>query len=342
MVLNAGARLHGSGAAVSVDSMVQFLDGSLSVFSWKQRRQGQQDHVMMLEAQLDTMTKQQMVSERTPWAICKEVVESTTTTCSNKRTRQEFQRRLTSYAEDYRYLDEDIGRYRKLGNAQQELDKQRSCLQAMDGQLRGEIEEIVGILETGGLWKKTSGGLTSCGERAVLLRETPGWLLAPFFNKHHARTTSWSLRQWVGFLACFVDVKVKENLRRAVPRLDDDELQWAVEECMGCVRDQEAMERGRGLSTGVNYDEILQWNVIVPFQQWLDAQDETACKCVLQDFKSQYELSSGDFVKALLKIVAAVKEWDNIMIEHVSIRHVWSGLEAGMLKYIGVNQSLYL
>jgi len=78
--------------------------------------------------------------------------------------------------------------------------------------------------------------------------------------------------------------------------------------------------------------------------EWCNCEDESSCKKFIQTSLFQKEISIGDFTKAILKISVIVKEIMNIceIIGQIELLHKLAKIDIIILKYITVNQSLYI
>ena len=78
--------------------------------------------------------------------------------------------------------------------------------------------------------------------------------------------------------------------------------------------------------------------------KWCNCEDELTCRQFIENEVKQYNISIGDFTKAMLKIVTISKEWINIFeqLHYVEAQHKFSLIEPMVLKYVMTSQSLYV
>ena len=157
-----------------------------------------------------------------------------------------------------------------------------------------------------------------------------------------------SVKQLIGVLACFTDVNVPDEYRASYPRSKDEMLVDRLEELQHMFHVFEDEEREREAYTGISYDRAIQFDVIDAFMEWVDCEDEMACKAFLQRLTaSEKAISAGDFAKAGMKIATLARELETmcgsvVMEGSVEFQHKLSQIPGHVLKYITTTQSLYL
>jgi hypothetical protein len=110
---------------------------------------------------------------------------------------------------------------------------------------------------------------------------------------------------------------------------------------------KEAKEAAEAARPGLEHVEetVLQTRLCVPLMEWCSGcHTGEECRALLQTQVAEVGLSLGDFVKAVLKVVAAKKELESIAVAQgwVELQHLLSQVDERMLKFIMTNQSLYL
>jgi hypothetical protein len=87
----------------------------------------------------------------------------------------------------------------------------------------------------------------------------------------------------------------------------------------------------------------MQLDIQQYVMDWYDASDENKCRTILKTVNAR-GISTGDFVKAVLKICNAVREIADAseMLSYQFLSEKLSEIPGNLLKYIVTNQSLYL
>jgi hypothetical protein len=96
------------------------------------------------------------------------------------------------------------------------------------------------------------------------------------------------------------------------------------------------------LDTGVDYSK--HYNMIEYAYEWAQAENVEQCKWVLQLAAEEKEIFLGEFVKAILKIVAIATELESIaeMLGQIDFLFKLRQIPNLLLKYVATNQSLYI
>jgi dTDP-4-dehydrorhamnose reductase len=91
-------------------------------------------------------------------------------------------------------------------------------------------------------------------------------------------------------------------------------------------------------------EPTMQYDVAPYMVAWSMAEDVAACVAVLTRIQEEKEVSVGDFVKAVLKIVNMVTEMEHIAESCCDVAALaqWKEIPPLLLKYIVINQSLYV
>jgi hypothetical protein len=88
----------------------------------------------------------------------------------------------------------------------------------------------------------------------------------------------------------------------------------------------------------------LQYDIGKYMVAWSYAEDAVACRRILESVETEKEVFLGDFVKAVLKIVAIAAEMEKMaeMEGDLVLLSKMREVAPFMLKYVVVNQSLYV
>ena len=103
-----------------------------------------------------------------------------------------------------------------------------------------------------------------------------------------------------------------------------------------------SFENNNGIDTGETYE--IQYDLMNYVEKWIEAENVEECKYVLHLLLEEKDLFLGEFVKAMLKIIAICNEIiiaceiikDYVLMEKIKI------LINKIQKYIVSNQSLYI
>lgn len=185
--------------------------------------------------------------------------------------------------------------------------------------------------------------MTTLGTIAANLAEVHPLIMANCMMKWNY-FADFSTQQLIGFFSCFTDIRISKEFRRSGPSEKDVLLKERLEEIQGMYTDYDKMEVAHDLRTGINYENAIVYDISDETMLWCQCENEEQCKLFIQTQLFDKEISVGDFTKSILKISIIAKEMMNVceMIGHIELLHKLSQIDMMILKYITVNQSLYV
>jgi len=212
-----------------------------------------------------------------------------------------------------------------------------SHISDLEKSISTEIEKICGILEKKGFIEKNS-EITTLGKIAVHIREVHPLVFADVLNLYNF-FDELSTKEIVAILSIFTNVNVIEEERRMIP------LQNRILMNINLyVLEYEKFEQENGLNTGIEYSDILQYDIYYEIKEWFDCENEEQCKYFIQTKLNERGISIGDFTKAVLKIVCISKELITIceLLGRMDLLFKLKQIESAILKYVIISQSLYI
>ena len=145
-------------------------------------------------------------------------------------------------------------------------------------------------------------------------------------------------------ISCFSNIRVKEDYR--IHNTDNltcnDELN-KVFSSMKIIYDDYITEELRYNIKTTDSSQCI-FELVNPILNWCESDDERACKDIMQECEYKYEIFTGEFIKAILKMNNMVNELKNIAeySGNVEFLHKLTQIPELTLKFIATNQSLYV
>jgi hypothetical protein len=98
------------------------------------------------------------------------------------------------------------------------------------------------------------------------------------------------------------------------------------------------------MDTGINYNDVLMYDLVDLVAEWCDCETEQNCKYYIQQVLGEKGISVGDFSKGILKITTITKEIGSLCEKYgqIELQHKLASIEPMILKYITTAQSLYV
>jgi len=264
----------------------------------------------------------------------------------NHKKRKEADRVMDSMKDMNKTFEKDVEVIKRTQILEKEYELDRCNKLYYSGYTDTQTEIICKILEEDGYISR------DVNEQYVLLEKGE---IASNISEIHSLLATEMLVDWEFFeffnceqilnvLSCFADVKVSDEVRKNFPNCEDTFTKTKVVELQKKIERLQKREDERKLDAYTRYDEILQFNLMGEMDAWYYAEDERACKVFIQGYLQEMNISIGDFSKAILKIVAIIKELI-LVCEKSNELHCLSKLvniENNILKYVATTRSLYV
>ena len=263
----------------------------------------------------------------------------------NNKKRKEAERTIQTIKENNKWFEQDYLRYAEYLEVDKEIAKETDVLTYNETYIQSQVDKICSLLKSKGLIDKSEIGytLTKIGKMATSLAEIHSVIGAVVLDKWSC-FKDFTVSQLIGLFSCFTDIKVPEDNRRLAPYSNDAFLKTRMKELHDIVLDFEKTENEYGLETGIQYYDMLCFDIVDEIQEWAHTETEQQCKYFIQTRIYDKEISIGEFTKTVLKIATITKEFMTIAEEtgEVELLFKLKQIEPLILKYITTAQSLYV
>jgi superfamily II RNA helicase len=283
----------------------------------------------------------------TPKEVCERYIniECDLAIAINKK-KKALQKELDDIKMNHKYLLQDVKSVREYRILARQYISCSDDLTYVEKFIPNQIEKLLAVLSEKGFVINNDEEylLTTTGIVASHIAEIhPLAITHCMFHlwNHFANFTVYEV---VGVLSCFTDIKMKQECVHSIPTTENVFLKERVYELKDILEKYEKIESDRNIKTGIHYENILIYDLIDVAIQWCFCDTETECKQFIQTVLYTKDISVGDFAKAIMKINAIVKELINVYeyLERVDIVHKLNQIPCITLKYITINQSLYI
>ena len=239
--------------------------------------------------------------------------------------------------------EETISLYNSYKNNIQTIIDNEDKIKYMEYGNHEHINSIYSyMLECGCITNKNTLGIveiTSKGLYASRIHEVHPLLFADLIEANDFNMLS--IKEVVAIFSCFTDIRVDESI--------------AIYEYEGNNNISKILKRskmildyyyGRELKTFGFLEEdeyYYHYDLIDAVMNWCDVENEMDAKQIIQQLQYDKEIFPGEFIKAILKINAIAKEIGSLCIDHhIQLQYICSVIPKYTLKYIALNQSLYV
>jgi superfamily II RNA helicase len=302
---------------------------------------------------------------RTPIDICRKYVDldKNLRNAVNKK-RKEIEREISKIKDEHKYLSGDLKTVNEYDDVLQKIMTETNCKEYTEGYIQEHVRKVCYILLQYGFIKNVNVVAEMPGESEYEL--TPVGMIASNIAEIHPIImanmivetegfSQYSIKQIIALFSCFTDVKVSQDMKSCYPQTDDGFLKSQIKNMMNKFEHIEDIENRSEMRTGINYENILIFDIIDNVIEWSDCNEESECKYFIQNKIAGKGISVGDFTKAILKIATITKECINVCeimnmipdnqtlsIDWLDLLYKLNQIEPMILKYITTSQSLYV
>ena len=285
---------------------------------------------------------------KTPESESKKYIEiSSTYKLAVNKKRKECEKELRNLENTYQSIKQDYQYIVELQKLEDELNRENAGLEFITNYISLQTQRICNIMTTAfdsppyiTEINDSAYELTTIGQISSCIAEIHPLIMSQFFIEWNY-LAAFSPKLLIGLFSCFTNIKVPDQERLSIPSIDDTFLKSRIEEVIALYEKYGDYENNNDIRTGINYNDVLVFDIIESSMQWCDCADELSCRQFIQ---TNVSISIGDFTKAMLKIVTISKEWMKVceMLGQVEALHKLSQIEGLVLKYVATSQSLYI
>lgn len=300
---------------------------------------------------MEIAEKEEFVNNsQTPQNICNEYIElEKTIQNTNNKTRKRAENEKQTLLNNYRFIVNDVKRIQSLNDMKIQLEQLIENEHHTTTFIQQQTNYICDILCKMNIINTTTENpntyeLTNDGKFASNIAEIHPVIITKLIMDKWNHFEDFTPKQIVGLLSCFTNIKVQDDFKVSIPPNNDEYLFHRISELKNMYIEFNDIENDYGINTGIDYTNILQYDIVDYSIMWCDCNSEPECKSFIQNEISLLSISIGDFTKAMLKIIAIANELIHIYenTENVNVLHKLKSIEKMVLKYIMTSQSLYV
>ena len=288
--------------------------------------------------------KSELHASRTPIETLNELQEKRDrlNLVSNKQ-RKKLLREISAMEEGNKFIKQDMEKLGSLRAAEEELVKLSGYKVGAETYIASCVDRTVQLLNKTGFIVRNhdSDSITDTGLMAGQFQEIHPLAMAQLISDTEY-FESLDATELAGLFACFANVSVSDDKKLHYPSTSSSTLNGITQKLDGLLDTFYDHEVANRLESGSSYDRCFYLQHAT--MNWCKAEDEAACRDVLNDLASSNGVFLGEFVKSLLKInnVAAEIERAAETMQRVDLMEKVRKIPVMTLKYVATNQSLYV
>jgi len=261
---------------------------------------------------------------------------------SKQKNRKQIQKQLEQIENGNKQFKNELQQYDSLINLENEIYKQETYIKNLNNYFLLAYNEKSLFLQNKE-FLNSENNVSEKGVCATYIQETHCLAFVDYFFKIN-QFQNLSAIDIAALLSCFSNIRVKDEVKI----YDTSKLSTHYElidsaKLLHDVYDEYITEESRLQEK--NSDNLdIGLELVVPIHDWCNSHDEGTCKFVLQSCEVQYEIFTGEFIKAILKINNMANELKNVAeyLGNIELLHKLQEIPELTLKFIATNQSLYV
>jgi superfamily II RNA helicase len=259
----------------------------------------------------------------------------------NKK-RKECEKDLQKITNEYKNIANERALLKKFIDKKKEIVVLNKSINDNQYYLDYNVDRILHVLTDEQLLDPNTNQLTIRGQIAASIRELPCLPFAAIIEDGTLNTlTEYDL---ISVFSCFTNVTVGEEWSTTcLSNVKTSESVISILKTLDISFEKfQDIETRLMLDTGVDYSK--HYNMIEYAYEWAQSENVEQCKWVLQLAAEEKEIFLGEFVKAILKIVAISAELESIaeMLGQIDFLFKLRQIPILLMKYVATNQSLYI
>ena len=256
---------------------------------------------------------------------------------TNKK-KKEMERKIIDIKERNRNIDSDIIIYKKMLDVKEEIKCNKEYYSKTENYLKEKINKTTNLLKREKFIEDDN--ITMKGLIAKEFKEVPCLLFSHLIVNGYINDLT---ENELGImLSCFTNIHIVSEEHKCIKRPEIPNLERIMNVIdYECNRLQN-YENENHIETGEVYN--IQYDLMEYMNGWLNSETIEECKYFLQILREEKGIYLGEFVKAMLKIVAICNEISIVceLIYNYELLKKIKLLIEKIQKFVVTNQSLYI
>lgn len=261
---------------------------------------------------------------------------------SKQKIKKQIQKTLEQIENDNKQFKNELLQYDTLIKLENEIQQQECYIKNLNDYFLLAYNEKSLFLQNM-QFLDCENKVSDKGICATYIQETHCLAFIDYFFKND-QLHNLSAIDIAALLSCFSNIRVKDEVKiYDASKLSTHNLLIDSAICLKSVYDKYLTEESRMKNNNIENLE-LSYELVVPIYDWCNSHDEGSCKFVIQCCENKYEIFTGEFIKAILKINNMTNELKNVAeyLGNIELLHKLQKIPELTLKFIATNQSLYV
>ena len=258
---------------------------------------------------------------------------------------------IDNFIQTYPTLKEEYEIYCKYKENENLLNDCKIKLKETEEFFKNEINNCINLLVENNFLdlKDDKYMLTKKGIYAMSIQEAHMLAVSELLEKYNyfkPESSDYSYEDqsilFCGVLSIFTTISIPEDYRLYPSGISNKILSSIAKEIYELYEKYYLYEEQK-FGYYITQDFKLTFDICEPVMQWCKSSSNQECQYILNDLK-QYDIFTGEYIKALLKIVKMCKELEKAaeFYEDYEFLRILKSVPQYLLKYVATNQSLYV
>ena len=278
--------------------------------------------------------------------VCKRYNEICNTIQNSKnKQRKQLEKEKSRILQENPNCKNDAKLYNDFEELTSQIHQETEQLYFLEHFVEDKLESLCEVLIQEEFLTKTENNYTFCekGEISSNIAEIHPLIISNMLL-HNNWFSSMNVNEIAAILSLFTDVNVAKEEKTSFPQSENKEILNTMVYLQEQFEYYDTIEQNSHIRSGLEYDDVLCFDMPELVEKWCSCDDEQQCKYFLQNDAAHKGISPGDFTKALLKISNIVRELSVCAekMNQIECLHKLSQVDGKLLKYITTSQSLYI
>lgn len=258
------------------------------------------------------------------------------------KQRKKREREINMLENNNKFIKNDYKKFIKIKNTEKEIEELEFKLNNSNNYVSDEIQIQLDILEENKYIEKINNyTLTNKGKITIAIQELASLPFGEILDKKIFNDLT--AHEMIGVLSCFTNMKLSDDM--TVVSIDsincNDRVKNAIRTIDNAYYKYYNLLTVKKIEIVENYD--IHYNMTELAINWAHAKNENECMSIINEARD-YDITIGDFVKAILKINNIAQELEKAAIiqENLTLLEKLKHIPMITLKGCITNQSLYL
>ena len=261
---------------------------------------------------------------------------------SKQKARKQIQRRLENMSNGDKLFKNHLEQFNALINGKKEIQDYEERIVSLKQYFQSSFNNITSFLQCYHFIDNDN-KTTEKGVIATYIQETHCLAFTVLLvNSNYFN--DFSSYEIAAILSCFSNIRIKEDnkIHNTSTLTSNTNLNILLNNMKNIYENYNSEELRYNIET--NDSSLYIFELVNPILNWCESENEQSCKEIIKKCEYDFEIFTGEFIKAILKINNMVNELKNVaeFLGNVELLHKLVEIPELTLKFIATNQSLYI